>query len=474
MRRRAFLAGMGTAVGAALFSPILRRARADSPIARRFVFIVEGNGILPTQLMTPSMRALIEAQATNDTEDRLWFPERYGHSEVLVDSAPLSSAPVLDPLASTGGGLDLSDRAAVVLGLSSTITGGGHSTYFGALSSTRSTPSRAGGPTIDALLASLPEVRSTAPYDAVRLGVHALEESMNTTTCAYAAAQAAPVIIDPTRAFVNLFGVVGDADSQAAFARKGDLLDYALTDVQASLSAFPGNSRERAKLEAYLASLEAVQARQLQMLALSDTLAAVAPDNPSSSALYASEDPLRRLQAHVDMVQAALIGGLTNVAVLALGTGGGFNLPYPSLIDDFSRHDLYHMPLSTDGTALPVLQAATRDLVSKAAGLARALAAVPEGDGTMLDHTLIVLMSDNGETHHSSAHEWPLLLLGGQALGVATDGRSLAYPGVNNSENRQLSNFFNTLGYAAGTELDHFGTEGSTRIASGPLSQLWR
>ena len=62
---------------------------------------------------------------------------------------------------------------------------------------------------------------------------------------------------------------------------------------------------------------------------------------------------------------------------------------------------------------------------------------------------------------------------GGQALGVATDGRSMAYPGVRDSENRQLSNFFNSLGYAAGTELDDFGTEGSTRIARGPLSELW-
>ena len=125
MRRRSFLAGMGTAVGAALFNPILRRARADSTGARRFVFLVEGNGILPTHFMTPSMRALIEAEATLDTSDRLWFPERYGHSEVLVDHGSLAAAPVLDPLASTGGELDLTDRAAVVLGLSSTITGGG-------------------------------------------------------------------------------------------------------------------------------------------------------------------------------------------------------------------------------------------------------------------------------------------------------------------------------------------------------------
>ena len=33
----------------------------------------------------------------------------------------------------------------------------------------------------------------------------------------------------------------------------------------------------------------------------------------------------------------------------------------------------------------------------------------------MLDHTVIVFLSDNGATHHSNAEHWPLLLLGGGA-----------------------------------------------------------
>jgi hypothetical protein len=56
---------------------------------------------------------------------------------------------------------------------------------------------------------------------------------------------------------------------------------------------------------------------------------------------------------------------------------------------------------------------------------------------------------------------------------LKSDGRTTVFPGVNASNNRQLSNLFNTLGYAAGTELDDFGAEGSSRIAEGPLSELW-
>lgn len=472
MNRRTFL-GFSTAAGAALFLPLLR-ARATNGTACRFVFVVEGNGTEPVNLMTAAARTAIDAEATASTAGRRFFPHLYGHGSTLVSNDVLSTAPSLDPLGTGSGGIDLAPLSSVVLGLSSTITGGGHTTNFGALSSTRSTPSRAGGPTIDAVLAAQPGVRGTAPFDAVRLGVHSHGSSMNTSTCAYGEAQAAPIIIDPVQAFVNLFGVVGDPSSQAAFARRGRLLDYAMTDVNATLAAFSGSDAERAKLEAYLTSLETVQTRQQQLTGLAGSLASVVPEDPSTSTLYGSSDPLERLQAHFDLVQAALIGGLTNVVVLAAGTGGGFDLAYPSLIADIRRHDLHHMDpaIVPPATAIPVIASATRSMVAKAAGLARALAAVPEDGGTMLDNTLIVVMSGNGEQHHSKAEEWPLLLIGGQNMGFLNDGRTTVFPGVRDANNRQLSSFFNTLGYAAGLTLDDFGSEGTTRRAFGPLSEL--
>jgi hypothetical protein len=36
-----------------------------------------------------------------------------------------------------------------------------------------------------------------------------------------------------------------------------------------------------------------------------------------------------------------------------------------------------------------------------------------------------------------------------------------------------VSNLFNTLGHAAGVPLDDFGAEGLTRVAEGPLSELY-
>jgi len=57
---------------------------------------------------------------------------------------------------------------------------------------------------------------------------------------------------------------------------------------------------------------------------------------------------------------------------------------------------------------------------------------------------------------------------------MRTDGRTVIYPRVGKSSNRQLSNLWNTVGHATGdTTLDTFGLEGTGRIAPGPLSEIY-
>jgi arylsulfatase A-like enzyme len=92
----------------------------------------------------------------------------------------------------------------------------------------------------------------------------------------------------------------------------------------------------------------------------------------------------------------------------------------------------------------------------------------------MLDNTVIVFIADNGEQHHSTASEFPVVLIGGKNLGLNTGGRTIVYPGVNSVApvHRQVSNLWNTLGHLAGEDLNTFGAEGPHRIAPGPLSEL--
>ncbi len=239
----------------------------------------------------------------------------------------------------------------------------------------------------------------------------------------------------------------------------------------------------RAKLEAYLESLESLQERQQRILDAADTLESLDPGGPDMRPAYRAVCPLDRMQVQSELATSALIGGLTNVAVIASGANGASQeMLYeslrplfeqdPNFRDVVSRHTVCH-EASTNPAFLNVVHAATRRHVEMIAGMARALDAVPEAHGTMLDYTAIVFLSDNGDEHHSVAKEWPVLIVGGSKLGLKTDGRALIYPAYEQASGRQMSNLFNTLGYAAGTSLDDFGLEASTRIERGPLSELF-
>ncbi len=479
--RRAFLKTLGIGAGAALLTPFYRQVLATGEIPRRFVIFVEGNGTEPRNLLSGTTAEALLAAGT-DVGDARHLYRNYSHdTPVLSRESNLADAPSLASLGAAGGP-SMEEKSAVLLGLSSKITGGGHSTESGALSSSRSPVGSPTDLTIDHLLASMSGVRRGTPIQAVRLGVVGGNTRLNYSTCAFGPNQPAPITCDPTTAFNSLFGSVASGAGVASFQEKRELLDFAVADVQRALQTFSGNSRERKKLERYLESLEDMVDRQEIIQDMGDHLQSVKPAEPDESLLYTSESPLDRLQAQVDMATAALIGGLTNVVVIALGTGARhFSLDYPSLIDLYpggdmlGGHDARHAAESGHESFVNLLTTITDRHVELMASMARSLDATPEvtANGTMLDHTVMLYMSDNGEKHHSLAEEWPILLMGGGALGLKTDGRTVVFPRHGHDNNRQVSNLFNTLGHAAGADLNAFGHEGITRIAEGPLSEIW-
>lgn len=479
--RRHFLRTLGLGVGAPLLLPSLHSIlRAEDPAnkPRRFVIFVEGNGLEPTALLSEATkRAITDA---GGAAQRYAYTGYKHSSPLLIPSASLSDARGLGALGAQNGLASIEHKSAVAMGLSSNITGGGHSTGYGALSCTRSGAGIPAGITIDAHLAATPAVKQLAPFDAVRLGIEDSNASVGYSACAFDAKKPAPILINPTAAFNVLFGSVAQGEGQQIFKEKSELLDFARSDVDRLLRAFSGSSAERAKLEAYLTSLEQLSERQDAIAGMGPQLSAVKPAEPDMQPLYSSADPFDRLHAQVDMMIASLIGGLTHVGVVTMGTQG-FSLDYPALLDLYPEkkmmggHDMRHGAEHNDPDCLNVLHAVTQRYIGQAARLARALDAVPElgQSGTMLDHTLILYISDNGEKHHSNAAEWPVLLIGGGALGFKTDGRAVVYPKSGEAQNRQVSNLFNSLGHAAGLDLNEFGAEAVSRIAPGPLSELW-
>jgi len=466
--RRNFLSALGLGAGAAVLSPLLRSVSASEPSgAPRFVFVLEGNGVNPGNLLSDATRAaLVGAGASIEAGDRV-INRSYAHDSLVeVPDSGLSSALALGSLAGTAELESLEEHALVTLGLSSKVSGGGHTGNYGALSCSPSRPRLPSAATIDHVMGSLSQVRGATPFDVVRLGIHA-EDNLNYNTCAAGPSRPAPIVCDPATAFYSLFGSVAPGQGPQFFKDRRDLLDFMRADGDAALGAFSSSSLERAKVEAYLASIETLTERHRTIEGMSAQLQTVVPAGPGVSALYESTHNLDKLEAMFDLATAALIGCLTNVVVIGSGTGErGYNLGYTSLgLEEPSRHAICH------AYQHDTLTTVTERHVSLVSRLARALMAVPEGNGSMLDNTVIVFGSDNGEKHHSNAEEWPLLVVGGKNAGLNLGGRSLVYPGSGQENNRQLSNFWSTLLDLAGQPNDEFGID-ERRVAAGVLSEL--
>lgn len=358
----------------------------------------------------------------------------------------------------------------MVQGLSNKIAGGGHTGNFGSLSAARGTRRSPGGITIDNYLGE--HLRGDKPFGRVALGTaKGTQHERVYTTTARGPGLKSPTYVSPVASHRLLFGAV--ASDPTRFGLEGDLLDAVVPDVQRTRDALAGD--ERAKLDAYLYSLESLRDRRSRILGIEDALRAGQPD-PSDK--YTSPHPLVRLEAQFDLAAAALATGLTDVVLIASGTSDdGFAVQYTSLGADIpGKHGLGHGSSYLGQPASHWLTEVHHRHSQMIAGLITQLSSIPEGDGTMWDNTLVVYTCDGGESHHAGFNDWASVLISGANVPVQTavGGRSVVYPRYESANHRQMSNLWNTLCHAMGVPEDDFGDEEAAglRYAAGPLPEL--
>ncbi|MFK7988296.1 MAG: DUF1552 domain-containing protein [Sandaracinaceae bacterium] len=481
--RRLFLgaAGAAAAAGTSLLSPYRSRVAADDGCPRRFVFFLSGNGFDASVLFSDGTRSFIEASRGNPVQEHLWWGEGYnddvGYSEAHQSTETISGLSTASALTSLG---ELESQACVVLGLSQPGTGS-HSAHHGVLSGTRTIGGRdPGGQTLDSYLASLSNVRGagdrTTPLSAIRVGVHGgSSASVTYDSCAAGPNRPLPSINDPAVAWDAYLSPLVSADGVAALARRTRLLEFARNDAERAVARMPGG-RPQAQAQAYLAATQELlenQARFERVIGSSSGLAL--PDRPGADLL-----PLDAMRAQMAMVGGALRAGVTNVAVVGMGTGGGFHSFRYQVGPNTSseRHGLCHE--FSDGGAQEIrneLRDVWHQEIGSVLDLARELAATPEPgqSGSMLDYTVIAYLADNGVGHHSRPWEHPTLLLGGGALGLNTGGRTVVFPDQSSPDHRQLVNLWDTLrGPIAGQDLPERADFGDprSRLTLGPLPEL--
>ena len=443
MIRRDVLKGMTLGAGSVVLAPILSRLQAQAAglaeQPKRFVFVVESNGF------TPQQGAPVDYKRKSRQQRPLGGSEQFVDFSLKDHQLP----PALKPLA------PWQDKLTLLQGLSGRICGGGHSNNFKALSATgggaNGESAAVLGETIDGALAK----RLPGVFPFIGLGVSKrLENAVLYNVSAWAADKALPHMVKPDQAYAALFGSVAGGMAKGEFYAKNHLLDFLKDDVRRAESRLAGPEREQ--LGAYLHALDTLRDRQSRLNEIEPTLRkhAPAPDDK-----YVSEVETDRLDAQFDLGAAALICGLTNVLTISSGAGiRDFDICFTGLGLTKGKHHTGHGGSQNGMTWYEVSEMIRQFHFEQIAKLAKQLQSIPEGDGTMLDNTLIVYLSDGAEGHHSRCWEWPMVTLGDLG-GKLKAGRYLDYPAYGYSGHRTTANMFVTLLQLAGSQRTQFGMQ---------------
>jgi hypothetical protein len=393
--RRFFLRGAGACVGLPWLASLPNTARAADGFPLRFVVFTHGQGTITDAMVAPG--------GTENTWD---------FGEILASLAPRQSdVVVIEGIDDATNLLDTPYNGHTRCRLHSLTAQGMHWAPDGAGGAV---PTSAGGPSIDQFIAN--KWAGLTPYDSLEFGVSVGTLTGNTYTWK-GIGQPVPPEDNPSAMFDRLFldlATSDPAEVAARITRRQSVLDAVKSQFDHLMPRLGGEDRVR--LENHLESIRGLE-QAVAGGVLGDACQLPTPDLTDTSVPGDT-------RAHIDMLTMSLACDITRVATLAIG---GINeFPWlPDLNFPTGWHDSVHA-----GPVTPDLRA---DLIGSYAWFAEqfqylldSLAAVPEGDGTLLDHTL-VLYSNVFSTGASHDHTGKYYLLGGGACGALQGGRYLSF-----------------------------------------------
>ena len=150
----------------------------------------------------------------------------------------------------------------------------------------------------------------------------------------------------------------------------------------------------------------------------------------------------------MDLQVMAFQTDMTRVITFMLGRAGS-NRSYRSIGVSDGHHSITHHqddPVKIDNVAK-----IDAHLVKTFAYFLEKLKATPDGDGNLLDHSMIVYGSSLSDANAHTHHDLPICLLGGGA-GQIKGGRHIRY-----AKDTPLNNLHLNLLDKAGVPTDHFG-----------------
>jgi hypothetical protein len=280
-----------------------------------------------------------------------------------------------------------------------------------------------------------------------------IEESVLTCEAAFSCAyrnsiswksptQPLPMANNPRQVFEKLFGVgATDAERRARREESRSLLDSVTGQVASLQKDLPAGDRLR--LTQYLDDVREVE-RRIQRTEATAKQDITLPEVPTGVPGTFQE----HLKLLMDLQVIALQADITRVSTLMFARElSGAVYPETSIRDPF--HNLSHH--SNDRSNMDRFAQLNTYHMTKFAYFVERLKSVADGDGTLLDHSLVLYGSSlsDGNQHNFS----PLpILLAGNASGSVKGGRHLAFP-----KDTHMSNLLLAILDTMGAGIDQFG-----------------
>jgi hypothetical protein len=310
-------------------------------------------------------------------------------------------------------------------------------------------------PSLDQVI--LGQLAPTTPYKSLEFGVRSGGNHPGSRMIYTGAETPLAPETNPWSAFKRLIGDIGKTGEELEQLRAErrsvlDVLDGELVALQSKIG-----SADKRKIDAHLSAVREIETR-LQ----NSSIACEGPVLGNEVDANQSSNTPVVMDAMISLMASSLACGLTHFASMQYRVGendGGYLYDWLGLTT-LEHHLLTHEP---DSNA-----AARQDLTTIYAWYSEMFAkfldrldAVPEGNGTMLDNSIVVWGSELGKGNSHSFDKVPFVVAGG-AGGQLPTGRYLQYAGV--EHNRLLVSIAKLMGLA---ELEKFG---ATDAKSGGLT----
>ena len=441
VNRRTFLTGAALGVGATTLAGRTSAKAAPGVTGghpKRFVFIRKSNGVRPAEVALPSF---------SETEKK-----RDGDKEPLrVDMANHELPSWMQRLNAHKSHL------SILQGLSCKMSENGHWSYssvMGAFKSGRNSLSGIKRATVDFELARLVpspfghvELSLTGNYSTFRSGIVPGYSAPGAHQRNYCYA-------DPQTAYDELFKSVANPD---AVASDNAMLKF-LQEEEAYKARLLGGHEKR-KLSNHVESIEAIQARNLEVEKMSGEIAEHLPAlDPVHLGGGINANTPEKQKAMTEVLIAALVTGLTNVVTYTIDE---LSTPIKGLPgnegDHISLHELGHNGGYSGVSANDIREKVRIGHMEQVATIVERLKAVPEGGGNMFDNTVVMYFPENGEGHHSHGTEAPFVILAGNNCRLNIAGQYIRLPYHATQGHKTIGNWYTTLLNAYGNPIPHYG-----------------